>query len=395
VDTAVQTAAEPRRLDRRLVLLLAVACGATVANLYYAQPLLDAIARAFGVSQGTAGLLVTVSQLGYFTGIVLLVPLGDLVHRRPLVVRMLLVCAAGLALSAAAPGLVALAIALAVAAFTSVVAQILIPLASTLAGDEERGRVIGTVMSGVLLGILLARTFAGVIAQVAGWRTPFAVAAVAMLVLAATLRRALPDVEVPSSLPYRRALASILVLVREEPALRRRMAYGTAGFAGFSVLWTSIAFLLSRPPYGYGEATIGLFGLAGLAGAAAAQASGVLADRGFTRPATGAFLVAILAGWGLLSLGTTSVVAVLAGIVVLDLGVQGQHILNQSTIYELRPEARSRLTTAYIATQFAGGAAGSAAASVAWTAGGWSAVCGVGAAIAAVALAFWLTELRR
>jgi len=352
----VQTAAGPRRLDRRLVLLLAIACGATVANLYYAQPLLDAISRAFGVSQGTAGLLVTVSQVGYFAGIVLIVPLGDLTPRRPLVVRLLLVCATGLALAAAAPGLAALAAALAVAAFTSVVAQVLIPFASTLAADEERGRVIGSVMSGVLIGILLARTFAGLVAEVAGWRTPFAIAAAAMLVLAAALRRNLPDVDVPSDLSYRQALRSIVAIVREEPVLRRRMAYGTAGFAGFSVLWTSIAFLLAGDPYGYNEATIGLFGLAGLVGAMAAQGAGRLYDSGRTRLSTGAFLAAILAGWGLLLLGTGSVAAVIAGLVVLDLGVQGQHILNQSTIYALRPEARSRLTTAYISTQFAGGA---------------------------------------
>ena len=270
----------------------------------------------------------------------------------------------------------------------------LIPFASTLAADEERGRVIGSVMSGVLIGILLARTFAGLVAQVAGWRTPFAIAAVVMLVLAATLRRALPDVAIPSDLPYRQALRSILALVREEPVLRRRMAYGASGFAGFSVLWTSVAFLLAREPYGYNEATIGLFGLAGLVGAGAAQVSGRLHDRGRTKLSTGAFLAAILVGWGLLALGTHSVAAVIAGIVVLDLGVQGQHILNQSTIYELRPEARSRLTTAYIATQFAGGALGSAASSLAWTAGGWEAVCAIGAAIATAALAYWLTELR-
>src|SRR3954468_3711167 len=394
VEPGAHTAAEPRRLDRRIVLLLAVACGATVANLYYAQPLLDEIARTFGVSEGTAGLLVTVSQLAYGVGLVLLVPLGDLVDRRALIGRMLLLCAVGLAIAAAAPGFATLAAGLAIAAVTSVVAQILVPLASTLAGEEERGRVVGTVMSGLLLGILLARTFAGFVAQVAGWRTPFALAGVGMIVLAAALRRSLPHVEPPASLPYGSALASIGALVREEPVLRRRLVYGACGFAGFSVLWTAIAFLLSGPPFGYGEAAIGLFALAGVGGAAAAQASGVLADRGLTRPATGLYLLAILIGWGFLALGSTTGVPLLAGILVLDLGVQGQHILNQSTIYELRPEARSRLTTAYIATQFAGGALGSAASSLAWTAGGWEAVCAIGAAIATVALAYWLTELR-
>ena len=390
------TAVEERgtRIGGRLVLLLAVACGATVANLYYGQPLLDVIARDLGVSAGAAGLLVTATQVGYAAGLLLIVPLGDLLERRRLVSRMLCVTAAALALTAAAPAFAVLAVALAVVGVTSVVAQILIPFASSLAPAGERGRVVGRVMSGLLIGILLARTISGLVAEAGGWRLVYALAAVGMLALAAVLARALPHATPPAEMSYPRLLRSVGRLIADEPALRRRMAYGALGMAGFSVLWTAIAFLLSRPPYGYGEGTIGLFGLAGLAGAGAASAAGRLADAGRTRWATGAFLAAVAGGWALLALGGSSLLALLAGVVVLDLGIQGAHILNQGVIYGLQPEARSRLTTAYMTCNFSGGALGSGAAAVAWERGGWGAVSALGTGFAVLALAVWLTELR-
>jgi predicted MFS family arabinose efflux permease len=376
-------------IDRRLVLLLAVACGAAVANLYYAQPLLDVIARDLHVSAGAAGLLVTASQIGYAAGLLLLVPLGDLLDRRKMVARMLLVCAAGLALAAAAPSFAVLAVALVVVGVTSVVAQVLVPLAGTLAAEHERGRVVGSVMSGLLLGILLARTVSGLVAQVGGWRVVFVLGAVLMLVLAAVLARALPHVPRATDLSYRALLRSVGELVATEPVLRRRMAFGALGMASFSVLWTAIAFLLAGAPYHYSEATIGLFGLAGLVGAGAAQGAGRLADRGHAHAATGAFLVTILAAWALLALGRSSLAALIAGVVLLDLGIQGQHILNQSTIYGLRGDARSRVTTAYMTGNFLCGALGSAAASLAWAAGGWGAVSALGLGMAVVGLGVW------
>jgi predicted MFS family arabinose efflux permease len=382
----------PASLDRRLIVLLAVACGAAVANLYYAQPLLDVIARDLGVSPGTAGLLVTSSQVGYAAGLVLLVPLGDLLDRRRMVARMLVVTAGALALAAAAPSFGVLALAIAVIGVTSVVAQVLVPLAGTLAAEHERGRVVGNVMSGLLLGILLARTASGLIAELGGWRLVYAIAAGLMLALAAVLARTLPATPRATDLPYGALLRSVAGLVRDEPVLRRRMIYGSLGMAGFSVLWTAIAFLLSGAPYDYGEGTIGLFGLAGLVGAGAAQGAGRLADSGRGHGATGAFLVAIAASWGLLALGKTSLPALIAGVVLLDLGIQGQHILSQSTIYTLRPDARSRVTTAYMACNFFWGALGSAAASLAWSAGGWGAVSAVGAGLAAIGVAVWVEE---
>jgi predicted MFS family arabinose efflux permease len=374
------------------VWLLAIACGAAVANLYYAQPLLDVIARDLGVSSAAAGLLVTASQVGYAAGLVFLVPLGDLLDRRRMVWRLLLVTALGLALAAAAPSFAVLAIAIGIVGVTAVVAQVLVPLAGTLAAEHERGKVVGDVMSGLLLGILLARTASGLIASVSSWRAVYVIGAVLMVVLAFVLRRALPPTPPATDLAYGRALASVVALVRDEPLLRRRMFYGALGMASFSVLWTAIAFLLSGAPFNLGEGTIGLFGLAGLVGAGATQGAGRLADRGHAHAATGVFLLTILVSWILLALGHDSVAALIAGVVLLDLGIQGQHILNQNTIYTLAPDARSRVTTAYMTSNFTFGALGSAAASVAWSAGGWGAVSAVGLGLAVLGVLGWAVD---
>jgi predicted MFS family arabinose efflux permease len=378
-----------------MVLLLAAACGAAVANNYYAQPLLHTIAATFGVSEATAGLLVTAGQAGYAVGLALLVPLGDLLERRRLIARMLVLTAVAQTLAAVAPTFAVLASALALAGVTSVVAQIIVPMAASLATDNERGQVVGKVMSGLIIGILLARTVSGLIASVAGWRPVYVMAAVAMLLLAAVLYRALPEVEPSERISYRALLRSVLDLIREEPVLRQRMGLGAASLGCFSILWTPIAFLLSGPPYHYGTALIGLFGLAGLAGAAAAPAAGRLADRGRGRYATLGSIVILLGSWSLLDLGAHSLAALIAGTIALDLGVQALHISNQSAIYALRPQARSRLNTAYMVAYFLGGAVLSAAASLVYSAAGWNGICALGALTAAAALWFWLATNRR
>ena len=377
-------------MSKRLVLLLALTCGAAVGNMYYAQPLLHTIGGAFGVSEGTAGFLITATQAGYVVGLVLLVPLGDLLERRRLITRALLVSAVALALAAAAPTFGVFALALAAVGITSAVAQIIVPMSSTLAEPRERGRVVGTVMSGLLIGILAARTVSGLLAAALGWRAVYVLAAAMMLALALTLRIALPRVPPTERLPYRSLMASVLRLVREEPVLRLRMALGAAAMGCFSVLWTSIAFLLSGAPYHYGSAAIGLFGLAGLAGALIAPVAGRLADHGRGRVTTTAMILVMLISWGLLALGKTSLAWLIIGIAVLDLGVQGLHISNQSAIYALRPEARSRLTTAYMVAYFIGGAALSAATSALYSSEGWGGVCVLGAATAVTALIVWV-----
>ncbi len=383
-----------RGISRGLVLLLATACGTAAANLYYAQPLLHTLAGAFGVSNGTAGLLITISQLGYVVGLMLLVPLGDLHERRGLISGTMIVTAGALALTAAAPAFAVLGGALAVVGVTSVVAQIVVPMSSSLSAEHERGSVVGTVMSGLLIGILLARTVSGLIAAAVGWRVVFWFGAVAMVLLAATLRRALPRVPPTTDLSYGGLLRSVLSLIREEPVLRQRMIVGALTFGCFSILWTSLAFLLSDAPYHYGNGVIGLFGLVGVVGALAASGAGRLADRGHGGRATTVSMVIMLASWGVMALGKTSVFALIAGIAVLDLGVQGVHISNQSAIYALRPEARSRLTTGYMVAYFLGGAVLSAVASSLYGSDGWGGVCMLGGATALLALAVWaVTEV--
>ena len=377
-------------LSKKTTLLFSAAAGIAVANLYYAQPLLTAIAKSFGLGPGTASLLATVGQVGYTVGLALLVPLADVVNRRRLLVGLLAVTAAALVAAAAAPGFAVLVVAAAVLSTAAVAGPVLVPFAATLAEPRQRGAVTGSVMSGVLMGVLLSRTVGGLLAQVAGWRAVYAAAAVLTLGLAVVLHRVLPDLAPAEHLGYGALLASVIRLVREEAVLRQRMAFGFLGFGAFSVLWTSVAFQLARPPYSFGEAAIGLLGLAGAAGAAAAKVTGRATDAGRERLVSGLMFATMLAGWLLLGVhGGHWLVALIAGVVVLDLGVQGAHVTNLAVALRLRPEARSRITTAYMTSVFLGGVAGSAASGAAFAAGGWTAVAVTGAAFSGLALLLW------
>ena len=379
-------------MSRGLVALLALTCGAAVANIYWAQPLLDDIGRSLGVATGTAAAVVVAAQVGYALGLGFVVPLGDLLRRRRLVVGMLATAAVACVASAAAPSLAVLAAVTVGLGVASAVVQVLVPLASDLAADHERGRVVGLVVSGLLIGILSARTVAGLVAAAFGWRAVFVLAAALMLALTAALARGLPHLEPKTRGAYPALLRSVLTLVREERVLRLRMAYGAVGMLSFTLLWTGLTLVLSADPFDYGEATIGLFGLAGLAGALAAQGAGRLADRGRGRAGTGFFWSIALVGWGLAALLDTGIAFLVAGLVVFDAGLQGQHVLNQSAIYALRPEARSRLNTAYMVSVFIAAALGSALASIAFGLGGWGLVCALGAACPLVALTLWARD---
>ncbi len=385
-------AAPPEGMSRGLVIMLAGATGATVANMYYAQPLLHTLGRAFNVSTGTSGLLVTISQIGYVLGLAFLVPLGDLLERRALITNSMLCLAVAQAVACVAPGLAVFAGALLVVGVGTFVAQVIVPMSSHLAAEHERGKVVGTVMSGLLLGVLASRTLSGLVAEAFGWRAVFGFAAVLMLALALVLRRSLPKVQPTSSLPYGAALRSIVTLVREQPVLRQRMLLGACSMGCFSVLWTSLAFLLSGvhgSHYHYSNAVIGLFGLAGIAGAGAAQLAGRLADRGRGLIVTTGTLTVLLASWGVLYLGRSSVIVLILGIMALDFGVQGTQISNQAAIYQLSPDARSRITTPYMVAYFLGGTGLSAVTGALYAADGWRAT-------SLLSLAAWFaTELRR
>lgn len=383
-------------IRRSLVVLFAVACGVSVATLYYAQPLLPSVARSLHVGSATAALIVTAGQVGYGVGLALLVPLGDMVVRRRLVPVLLLGAAGALAAAAAAPTLLVLAVAVAVAGAASVSAQVLVPFAAHLADDRHRGRVVGTVMSGLLLGILLARTFSGAVAQLAGWRTVYVVAAVAVALLALLLARTLPGEDERRRVRYGTLLRSVVDLMATERLLRLRSALGALVFAAFNVLWTSLAFLLAGPPYHYNRVVIGLFGLLGAGGALGAAFSGRLSDRGHERLVTTASLAVLCGSFGLLALGRTQLWALVVGIVAADLTIQSVHIQNQQLVFGIDPEARSRLNTAYMVSYFVGGSAGSAATGAAYGLAGWDGVVVLGSAVSAAALVVWaLAQLRR
>ncbi|MDR2549729.1 MAG: MFS transporter [Desulfobulbus sp.] len=390
VPVASEQASNVPAMTGSLVLLLATATGMTVASIYYAQPLLEAMRAALGLGVTGAGMVITISQFGYALGLALLVPLGDLCERRKLVVAMTAGIALGLAGMGCASGMVMLLLFSLVVGALSVVAQILVAFAADLAHEWERGRVVGTVMSGLLLGILLARTAAGLLAQLFGWRAVFWLAAAVLLGVAAMIFRALPVRRPTVRSGYGALLKSTLVLFRDEPVLRLRSWYGALAFGLFSILWTPLAFLLSQPPFNYPPGVIGLFGFAGVAGALAASAAGRLADRGAAGYTTGAAIVLLIVSWWPIGLASRSVALLLAGILFLDLGVQALHITNQSEIYRLRPEARSRLTSAYMACFFAGGVAGSSLSALVYSRAGWTGVCVLGVLPGCAAAGIWL-----
>ncbi len=381
--------AQPEWLNRWRVLLFAATAGTMVANLYYVQPLLAAIAASFGCGVTSAGYLVTFTQLGYALGLLLVVPLGDILDRRRLLSVMLGGDIAALLAAAASPGFISFAAASLLAGCTSSAAMVVIPYVASKAPEASRGRSIGQVMTGLLLGILLARTVSGLVAGWFGWRSMYVIAAGLVAALLLALRAAIPNEGMHGRLAYGRLMLSLLHLARDEPELRRRSAYFALGLGTFSVLWTGLTFLLSGPPYHYNEATIGLFGLIGAAGAVAANVAGRLADRGYANPVTGAVATLLLLSWGVLAFGSRSIWAVVAGVFVLDVGVQGLQVTNQSVIYRLNPRARSRITAVYMTSAFIGASAGSALASVSFRVAGWIGLCLAGAVLPAILLLLW------
>lgn len=382
-------------LSPSLILLMSIATGLAVASNYYAQPLLDTIARNFSLSASTAGFIVTAAQLGYAAGLLFLVPLGDMFERRMLIVSMTLLAAGGMLITASSQSLGMLILGTALTGLFSVVAQILVPLAATLATLDKRGKVVGTIMSGLLLGILLARTVAGLLANLGGWRTVFWVASVLMALMAVALWRGLPKMKSDTHLNYPQLLGSVFSLFIHDKLLRTRAMLGCLTFANFSILWTSMAFLLAAPPFNYSEGMIGLFGLAGAAGALGARPAGGFADKGKSHRTTTIGLLLLLLSWLAIWLGHASVPMLIIGILVLDLTVQGVHITNQTVIYRIHPDARNRLTAGYMTSYFIGGAAGSLISASAWQHAGWAGVCLAGTTVAVLNLVVWWRGFHR
>ncbi|WP_088832317.1 MFS transporter [Paenibacillus tyrfis] len=387
---AAEEPASAPAMSRSVALLFAIACGLAVANIYYAQPLLDSMASELGIDRAAVGIVITATQIFYALGLLMLVPLGDLVNRRKLIVgQMLLSVLALLAVGTASTATVLLA-GMGAVGLLAVVTQALVAYASTLAAPAERGRVVGLVTSGVVIGILLARTVAGTLTDLAGWRSVYFVSAGLTVLMAGLLFRILPREDhgkVPMTYPQ--LLRSVFALFVEEPVLRIRGILALLIFASFSVLWTSLVLPLSSPPLSLSHTAIGSFGLVGVAGALAAARAGRLADRGLGQRTTGIALTLLLVSWLPISLTERSLWALIAGVVLFDLAVQAVHVTNQSMIYNVRPEARSRLAGAYMIFYSIGSAVGSISSTLMYAWAGWTGVCLLGAAISSLALLFW------
>jgi predicted MFS family arabinose efflux permease len=382
----VAPTASTQRLDNALVWLMALTCGLVVANIYYNQPLLAAIGRTFHIRDSQASLIATATQVGYTLGMLLIVPLGDMLERKRLMLWMLLGAAVCLGGAALAPTFALLAGASVLIGICSAVPQLLLPMAAHLAPEADRGRIVGRIMSGLLIGILLSRTASGYVGAHLGWRTVFEGAAALMLALAALLAWRLPQDRPTFTGTYASLMQSLGTLVRELPPLRRSALVGASIFAAFSVFWTTLAFYLESPAYHYGSDVAGFFGLIGAVGALAAPLAGSLADKRGPRYAITAGIVLALASYVLLGLAGGLLAGLVIGVILLDVGVQSAHISNQTLVFSLRPEARSRLNTVYMTGYFTGGSLGSIVGGLAWTHFGWTGVCAVGSAFVALAL---------
>lgn len=389
-DLAAEEPASAPAMSRSIALLFAIACGLAVANVYYAQPLLDAMASELGIDRAAVGVVITATQICYALGLLLLVPLGDLVNRRKLIVGQMLLSVLALIVVGTASSAAVLLAGMGLVGLLAVVTQALVAYASTLAAPAERGRVVGLVTSGVVIGILLARTVAGTLTDLAGWRSVYFVSAGLTVLMAGLLFRVLPREDhgkVPMTYPQ--LLRSVFALFVQEPVLRIRGILAMLIFASFSVLWTSLVLPLSSPPLSLSHTAIGSFGLVGVAGALAAARAGRLADRGFGQRTTGIALTLLLVSWLPISLTERSLWALIAGVVLLDLAVQAVHVTNQGMIYNVRPEARSRLAGAYMIFYSIGSAVGSISSTLMYARAGWTGVCLLGAAISGLALLFW------
>lgn len=370
---------------RGLLLLLATIAGISVANIYYNQPLLDDFRKSFPQSASWIGAVPAVTQLGYAAGMLLLAPLGDRFDRRRLILLQTAGLCVALLVAAAAPGLPVLIVASLAIGVLATIAQQAVPFAAELAPPSERGQAVGTVMSGLLLGILLARTAAGFIAEYLGWRAVFCASVVALLALSVVIVMRLPRSQPTSTLSYGKLLASMWHLTVEHPGLREASLTGASLFAAFSIFWSILTLLLAGAPFHMGPQAAGLFGIVGAAGALAAPLAGKFSDRRGPRSIISVAIGLVALSFVIFGLSGASIAGLVVGVIVLDVGVQAAQISNQSRIYALKPDARSRVNTIYMVCYFIGGAAGSALGAVAWHAFGWVGVSVAGFLCAALA----------
>lgn len=372
-------------LTPSLLWILAIATGLIVANLYYNQPLLDEMARTFHVGSAKAGQVGGLTQLGYATGMLFIAPLADMIRRKRLIMLCLALAIVALVLAGISPGINLLIIASYFVGIFSLVPQLLVPMTAHLAKPAERGSKIGFVMSGLLLGILLSRTISGVVGANFGWRAMFYIAAAIMVVIWLLLYFLLPEVEPEYHGTYGTLMKSLVTLIKNEPALRVASIRGALCFACFSAFWVTLTFLL-HDNFNKGSDVAGLFGLFGAAGALAAGLMGKLSDKTDAYKLSAFTLGLIVVSFVLFFFSAYSITGLIAGVIIMDMGVQATHISNQSLIFALQPQARNRINTVYMVSYFIGGAIGTYLASQAWAYYKWTGVCTLGIALSSIAV---------
>jgi predicted MFS family arabinose efflux permease len=382
-------------ISTTMMVVLAAACGLIVANLYYSQTLVGPISSALGLPSGAAGLIVTLTQIGYVAGLLFIVPLSDKIENRRLIVTALAIVVLALILAAVSTESVLFLTAALLIGSGSVVAQILVPLAAALSSEEQRGRVVGNVMSGLLLGIMLARPISSLVAGLWGWRTIFVLSAIGMALLALWLAKVLPKRNPESTLTYMQLVASLMELFKKNPILRRRAFYQACLFGSFSLFWTTVPLRLADE-YGMSQQGIALFALVGVAGAIAAPIAGRLADKGLTRTITFGAIVTAVVSFLLIALlhdnSIFTLVLLFVVAVTLDMAVSGNLVASQRIIFSLGNEARGRLNGLFMAIFFIGGAVGSSLGGLTYAHGGWVSSASIGVALPFIAFLYFLTE---
>lgn len=384
-------------LSQTTLLLMATACGLCAGANYFNQPLLNSMVQHLHISDAQASSTVTMAQVSYGLGLLFLVPLGDMLERRRLVLTLMLLAACGMLLSGIsglAGSFALLAAGTLMAGVFSVAAQVLVPMAATFAAPGTSGRAVGLVMSGLLVGILASRSVAGILSDLGGWSTVYWVGAVATALMALLLARALPKAAPTSMVSYGEVMKSLGVLLRQHPRLRSRALIGGTGFATVSVLFSSMALLLAGPGFELSDLMIGLIGIVGIAGALMANVAGRMADKGLEQHTTLAGAILMLLGWLCLWLGGSSIWWFMLGLLVVDGALQALHISNQNVIYALAPEARSRINAVYMTTYFIGASIGSALGSWAWLQHGWNGTSLMGGILGLISLSMVLWDRR-
>lgn len=370
-------------LSKTNVLFMAACTGLIVANLYYCQPLIILIANEFKIPEASAGTITYLTQAGYAIGLFFMVPLGDKLERKKQILITTFATVIALIIAATAKNFLILQIASLLIGVTSIVPQLILPLAASLSSPEQRGKVIGTIMSGLLLGILLSRTLSGFIGQILGWRSMFWIAAGICILIFFVIQSTFPENRPQFKGSYGQLIQSLFTLIKTQPILREATLINVFSFAQFGAFWTTMVLLLSDEPFQFNSATIGLFGIIGASGALAAPLVGRLGDKGNSRIAVGYGCLLMLISFVVYYFSGESIIGIIIGIVLMDIGIQGVHISNQTRVYSLLPEARNRLNTVFMSFSFFGTAAGSAYGLFLWKIGGWHGVT-IGCAVLAL-----------